>query len=195
MPTMPPTTVASVASDPSADPLPLPVLRSYLTKRRLGALHCSQRKLSGCSSNGVLYRVCVCLFLLGLFGLLLRWVWTTTQRANTHSSTPPQHTQTPKPKGNLHGILVGRENLPDGILYASRESHYSVFKAARMYRMDSVQVATLETGEVDYDELEQKLRENVGRPAILNVNIGTTVKGAVDDLDRILDILKAAGYT
>ena len=64
-----------------------------------------------------------------------------------------------------------------------------------MYRMDSVQVATLETGEVDYDELEQKLRENVGRPAILNVNIGTTVKGAVDDLDRILDILKAAGYT
>ena len=33
-------------------------------------------------------------------------------------------------EGNLHGILVGRENLPDGILYASRESHYSVFKCA-----------------------------------------------------------------
>ena len=33
-------------------------------------------------------------------------------------------------EGNLHGILVGRENLPDGILYASRESHYSVFKWA-----------------------------------------------------------------
>ena len=31
-------------------------------------------------------------------------------------------------EGNLHGILVGRENLPDGILYASRETHYSVFK-------------------------------------------------------------------
>ena len=45
-------------------------------------------------------------------------------------------------EGNLHGILVGRENLPDGILYASRESHYSVFKAARMYRMDAVQVKT-----------------------------------------------------
>ena len=35
-------------------------------------------------------------------------------------------------QGNLHGILVGREVLPDAILYASRESHYSVFKAARM---------------------------------------------------------------
>lgn len=43
-------------------------------------------------------------------------------------------------EGNLHGILVGRENLPDGILYASKETHYSVFKAARMYRMDAVQV-------------------------------------------------------
>ena len=43
-------------------------------------------------------------------------------------------------EGNLHGILVGRENLPDGILYASRETHYSVFKAARMYRMDACKV-------------------------------------------------------
>jgi histidine decarboxylase len=43
-------------------------------------------------------------------------------------------------EGNLHGILVGRENFPDGILYASRETHYSVFKAARMYRMDAEKV-------------------------------------------------------
>lgn len=43
-------------------------------------------------------------------------------------------------EGNLHGILVGRENHPDGILYASRETHYSVFKAARMYRMDAEKV-------------------------------------------------------
>ena len=43
-------------------------------------------------------------------------------------------------EGNLHGIYVGRENLPDGVLYASRESHYSVFKAARMYRMPAVKV-------------------------------------------------------
>lgn len=46
-------------------------------------------------------------------------------------------------EGNLHGILVGRENLPDGILYASHETHYSVFKAARMYRMDFVKVREL----------------------------------------------------
>ncbi len=130
-------------------------------------------------------------------------------------------------EGNLHGILVGRENLPDGILYASRETHYSVFKAARMYRMDAVavcfygvggcltdcclhpahptssdhphyphpQVPTLSTGEIDYDALQSSLAANASRPAIINVNIGTTVKGAVDDLDRILDILRSTGYT
>ena len=98
-------------------------------------------------------------------------------------------------EGNLHGIYVGRENLPDGILYASQESHYSVFKAARMYRMDAEKIKTLETGEIDYDDLKRRLISNKGRPAILNVNIGTTVKGAVDDLDLILAILNETGYS
>lgn len=97
-------------------------------------------------------------------------------------------------EGNLHGILVGREALPDGILYASAESHYSVFKAARMYRMDSIKVPTLETGEISYDTLEAELKKNADRPAILNVNIGTTVKGAVDDVDRVISALKNAGF-
>lgn len=54
---------------------------------------------------------------------------------------------------------------------------------------------TLHTGEIDYDELRTSLAANAARPAIINVNIGTTVKGAVDDLDRILDILRETGYT
>lgn len=31
-----------------------------------------------------------------------------------------------------------------GILYSSVESHYSVFKAARMYRMDAIKVGVTE---------------------------------------------------
>ena len=64
-----------------------------------------------------------------------------------------------------------------------------------MYRMDACEIKTLDSGEIDYDELRTKLAANKSRPAILNVNIGTTVKGAVDDLDKILDILKQTGYT
>jgi histidine decarboxylase len=93
-------------------------------------------------------------------------------------------------EGNLHGILLARENHPDGILYTSNESHYSVFKAARYYRMDCRSIPTLPMGEIDYDLLARELDQNREYPAIINVNIGTTVKGAVDNLDRILRILQ-----
>ena len=52
------------------------------------------------------------------------------------------------------------------------------------------QVGTLASGEIDYEELRARLAANVARPAIINVNIGTTVRGAVDDLDRVLAILQ-----
>ncbi|RZC68795.1 hypothetical protein C5167_032936 [Papaver somniferum] len=86
-------------------------------------------------------------------------------------------------EGNFQGILLGREAFPDGILYASEDSHYSVFKAARMYRMKCVKVNTLISGEIDYADFKAKLLRNKNNPAIVNVNIGTTVKGGVDNLD------------
>lgn len=92
-------------------------------------------------------------------------------------------------EGNLHAILVARECHPDGILYTSNETHYSIFKAARYYRMDCRAIPTLPMGEINYDSLERELDKNRDKPAIINVNIGTTVKGAVDNLDRILEIL------
>jgi len=53
-------------------------------------------------------------------------------------------------------------------------------------------VDTLPTGEFDYEELERRIAKHwaTGRDIIINVNIGTTVKGAVDNLDRILRILQ-----
>ena len=101
-------------------------------------------------------------------------------------------------EGNLHGILVGRECLPDdAILYASKESHYSVMKAARMYRMEAVEINTLVTGEIDCNHLKECLAAGKarGKSAVLNINVGTTVKGAVDNLDEVLSILHELGYT
>jgi histidine decarboxylase len=34
-------------------------------------------------------------------------------------------------EGNMYGVLLGREQFPDGVLYSSVETHYSIFKAAR----------------------------------------------------------------
>jgi histidine decarboxylase len=93
-------------------------------------------------------------------------------------------------EGNLHGILLARECFPDGILYTSRETHYSVFKAARYYRMQCESIPTLPMGQIDYNALASAIEKNRDKPVILNVNIGTTVKGAVDDLDRILRTLQ-----
>ena len=94
-------------------------------------------------------------------------------------------------EGNLHGVLLAREVLPDGVLYSSKESHYSLFKAARYYRMQAHGINTLATGEIDYNHLQKKIAENIDKPVIINVNVGTTVKGAVDNLDRILRILSS----
>jgi histidine decarboxylase len=108
--------------------------------------------------------------------------------------------------------------FPDGILYTSRETHYSVFKAARMYRMECVKVDTLVSGEIDSEDFKLKLLCNKDKPAIINVNIGnalslslslslivlwfthyniagTTVKGAVDDLDLVIQKLEETGFT
>ncbi len=94
-------------------------------------------------------------------------------------------------EGNLYGLLLGRESYPDGILYASADSHYSVNKAARFFKIPHLVVQSQLNGEMDYVDLHSKLDPNY--PAIINLNIGTTLKGAVDDLDRILEVLEARG--
>uniref|UniRef100_A0A0E0INX8 Serine decarboxylase n=1 Tax=Oryza nivara TaxID=4536 RepID=A0A0E0INX8_ORYNI len=97
-------------------------------------------------------------------------------------------------EGNLYGLLVGRELFPDGILYASNDSHYSVFKAAKMYRVKCIRIATTVSGEMNYADLKSKLQHNTNSPAIINANIGTTFKGAVDDIDQIISTLEKCGF-
>ena len=65
-----------------------------------------------------------------------------------------------------------REMYPDGVLYASKECHYSIFKAARMYRMELVKLESLVSGEMDCSDLKAQLQERKHRPAIIVVNIG-----------------------
>jgi histidine decarboxylase len=92
-------------------------------------------------------------------------------------------------EGNLHGLWMGRELYPDGILYASEDSHYSVTKAARLLRVPFTEVKSQRNGEVDYNALRHALSNNWGQPPIITLNIGTTVKGAVDNLAKVVKIL------
>ncbi|PIN11910.1 Glutamate decarboxylase [Handroanthus impetiginosus] len=98
-------------------------------------------------------------------------------------------------EGNLHGILLGRELLPNAILYASNESHYSIFKAARMYKLHCEIIESLITGEVDCTDLRAKLIRNKDSPAIIIVNLGTTFKGGIDNLDLVIQTLEQCGFS
>lgn len=92
-------------------------------------------------------------------------------------------------EGNLYGILLGRENYPDGILYASAASHYSVNKAAKFFRLPYQQIGVqTPSEEMDYSDFYEKLVPNV--PAIICLNLGTTFTGAIDDIDQILNALE-----
>ena len=94
-------------------------------------------------------------------------------------------------EGNLHSVLVARECHPEGILMSSTETHYSIFKACRAYRMDYEPIDTTANGEINYDILDERIGHYAGegRDIILNCNLGTTVRGAVDDVDRIISLL------
>jgi len=66
-------------------------------------------------------------------------------------------------EGNLHAMLLARECHPTGIVYTSKDTHYSIFKAAKYYKMDAVGIPSLPMGEIDYDELSVNLVKNKGR--------------------------------
>lgn len=93
-------------------------------------------------------------------------------------------------EGNLYGIFVGREVYPEGILYFSQDTHYSIPKAARLLKIEQKVINSQINGEMNYDHFEELIRANSGKPAIINLNIGTTMKGAIDNIDIVLDILK-----
>jgi histidine decarboxylase len=96
-------------------------------------------------------------------------------------------------EGNLAGIRLGREIYPDGIFYYSKESHYSIAKASKFFRLEEIIIESQENGEIDYRDFESKL--DPSKPVIINANIGTTMKGAIDDIDKLEEILFNKGIT
>ncbi|MEH2243889.1 histidine decarboxylase [Nostoc sp.] len=93
-------------------------------------------------------------------------------------------------EGNLYGMFLAREIYPNGILYSSQDSHYSIPKAAKLFCIPHNVVNSQINGEINYEHFEQLISENRNYPAIINLNIGTTVKGAIDNLDKVLEILE-----
>ena len=93
-------------------------------------------------------------------------------------------------EGNMYGIYVGRELLGDPVAYFSEDTHYSIPKILHVLRIRSRMIHSQDNGEMDYDDLRNSILRKQGHPALIIANIGTTMKGAVDDLDRIRAVIE-----
>jgi len=92
-------------------------------------------------------------------------------------------------EGNLYGLYLARESLPDGIVYFSQDSHYSVRKNLHFLNMRHIMIRSQANGEIDYDDLRESLKIRRDAPPIIFANIGTTMKEARDDIGTICQIL------
>lgn len=96
-------------------------------------------------------------------------------------------------ESNMYAVWVARERYPDAVLYASAEAHYSLPKIGRLLRVPYVEVPTAADGTMDTTALLRELARHPGRAAVVAATIGTTGRGAVDDLPGIRRALASAG--
>lgn len=88
-------------------------------------------------------------------------------------------------EGNLCGMLIARERYPDGIFYFSESTHYSVKKNAWILGKPGIIIPSKPNGEFDYDILIKRVDENIDKPVIIVPTMGTTMSGAIDDIEKI----------
>ena len=98
-------------------------------------------------------------------------------------------------ESNMEALFIARETLPTAMTYISAEAHFSVLKALRVLRMNYEVIATTETGEMDYADLERALNASPYRHAIVVATCGTTMRGAIDSPRKIVDLLASCRIT
>jgi len=92
-------------------------------------------------------------------------------------------------EGNLYGLYLAREMFPNGIVYFSEDTHYSVAKNVHFLGLRHIMIRAQPNGEIDYEDLRESVRLYRDVPAIIFANIGTTMKEGKDDIRRIQGIL------
>ena len=98
-------------------------------------------------------------------------------------------------EGNMYGLYLARELFPNGMFYFSEDTHYSVLKNVRVLNARYIMVKRQDNGEIDYQDLRDMIRVHRDLPAVVMANIGATMRGAVDDLGKINQILRDLAVT
>jgi histidine decarboxylase len=94
-------------------------------------------------------------------------------------------------EGNFWALYLAREACPGAAVYYSAEAHYSIPKAARILGMQAICIAAHNDGAIKISALDEALKANQSKSAILALTCGTTVKGAHDDIGAAIACLVA----
>lgn len=94
--------------------------------------------------------------------------------------------------GNNHGIYFGANCLKhqtglEPILYVSDEAHYSNMRLAHLQNLETRLVRSDDMGRMMADDLERQL--DTSRPALVVYAMGSTFKGAIDDMPTLNAVL------
>ena len=88
-------------------------------------------------------------------------------------------------EGNMYGLYLARELYPNAMVYYSQDTHYSVTKILRLLNIRNIMIRSLDNGEIDCHDLEETIRIKRDAVPIVVANIGTTMKGAIDNVEKI----------
>ena len=96
---------------------------------------------------------------------------------------------------NMHGMYMGRKILQEEsgeapVCYLTSEAHYSIQILGDLLGMKRIFVNTSPDAGMDPVDLKEKLIQNPNNPALVVATVGTTFKGAIDNIDAIQDVLR-----
>lgn len=93
---------------------------------------------------------------------------------------------------NLEALWVSRQLNPNKSIAYSDQSHYTHSRMCEVLKIDSVKIKSDKYGRMSCEDLEEKLKnQNIGTVV---VTLGTTALGALDPLDKIIDLSKKYNF-
>ena len=97
-------------------------------------------------------------------------------------------------EANEMGLYLARNKFPHSTIFSSADSHYSIKVIANKLQMKLVEIPSMDNGEIDYSILKVKIVES-DTPPIVVCNIGTTMKGAIDNVQIVTKIISESQHT
>lgn len=93
---------------------------------------------------------------------------------------------------NLEALWVAGQLAPGKRIVGSEQAHYTHGRISGVLKLEFASVAADMRGRMDLDALEAELRK--GDVGTVVVTLGTTAIGAVDPLDRVLELREKYGF-